>query len=86
MGRGGEDQVRVWFVYYRHYFFSTQPRHFRQLPLSSTDNVAEVDFSEESVHDLHAVAHPVVHQAPVLVHAVHLAPVHAAYHGLAPAG
>merc|ERR1712226_287119 len=35
------------------------------------------------VHAVHAVAHPVVHHAPVLAHAVHAAPVHAVHHGLA---
>merc|ERR1711935_845935 len=41
------------------------------------------------VHAVHAVAHPVVHHAPVLTHAihasplVHAAPVHAVHHGLA---
>merc|ERR1739846_118358 len=63
-----------------------------------TGNVAEVTYSGEAVyppapaggyvaaapvHAVHAVAHPVVHHAPVLAHAVHAAPVHAVHHGLA---
>ena len=63
-----------------------------------TGNVAEVTYSGEPVyppapaggyvaaapvHAVHAVAHPVVHHAPVLAHAVHAAPVHAVHHGLA---
>merc|ERR1719229_443994 len=61
-------------------------------------NIAEVTYSGEPVyppapaggyvaaapvHAVHAVAHPVVHHAPVLAHAVHAAPVHAVHHGLA---
>merc|ERR1712158_107434 len=45
-----------------------------------TGNVAEVTYSGEPVY---AVAHPVVHHAPVVAHAVHAAPVHAVHHGLA---
>merc|ERR1712158_226695 len=54
-----------------------------------TGNVAEVTYSGEPVyppapaHAVHAVAHPVVHHAPVVAHAVHAAPVHAVHHGLA---
>merc|ERR1739844_531110 len=60
-----------------------------------TGNVAEVTHSGEPVYPparaggyvaaapVHAVAHPVVHHAPVLAHAVHAAPVHAVHHGLA---
>merc|ERR1739840_19266 len=63
-----------------------------------TGNIAEVTYSGEPVyppapaggyvaaapvHAVHAVAHPVVHHAPVLAHAVHAAPVHAVHHGLA---
>merc|ERR1711935_285119 len=69
-----------------------------------TGNVAEVTYSGQAVyppapaggyvaaapvHAVHAVAHPVVHHAPVLSHAihasplVHAAPVHAVHHGLA---
>merc|ERR1712184_152574 len=61
-----------------------------------TGNVAEVTYSGEPVyppapaggyvaaapvHAVHAVAHPVVHHAPVVAHAVHAAPVHAVHHG-----
>merc|ERR1711936_53456 len=45
-----------------------------------TGNIAEVTYSGEPVHP---VAHPVVHNAPILAHAVHAAPVHAVHHGLA---
>merc|ERR1712038_855592 len=63
-----------------------------------TGNVATVEYAGEPVyppapaggyvaaapvHAVHAVAHPVVHHAPVLAHAVHAAPVHAVHHGLA---
>merc|ERR1711934_335888 len=63
-----------------------------------TGNVATVEYSGTAVyppapaggyaaaapvHAVHAVAHPVVHHAPVLAHAVHAAPVHAVHHGLA---
>merc|ERR1711863_209603 len=60
-----------------------------------TGNIAEVTYSGEPVYPpapaggyvaaaaVHAVAHPVVHHAPVLAHAVHAAPVHAVHHGLA---
>merc|ERR1711913_54208 len=63
-----------------------------------TGNIAEVTYSGEPVyppapaggyvaaapvHAVHAVAHPVVHHAPVLAHAVHAAPVHAVHHGVA---
>merc|ERR1712128_26338 len=60
-----------------------------------TGNVATVEYSGQAVyppapvHAVHAVAHPVVHHAPVLAHAIHAAPlihaapVHAVHHGLA---